>query len=181
MSAEKKAYICERLLDMMEGQSFFSIKVTSFIKYAGVGRSTFYFYFDSLYDVLQTIEDEYFDGLLPEAEIAQASRSGRKTRVDSGFIGKVSYIERNKRALRILIGENGDPSFAVKLVNRNKRITREVLRGRHGLSEAQIDLQAEYIAAGQVQALKWWLAHEDKMELCDLMLALERNMLALCQ
>ena len=179
MSTEKKSLICEKLLDLMEEQSFFSIKATAFIAYAGISRSTFYFYFDSLYDVLQMIEDEFMEGLLPESEIVETARAKQPTKLGASFISKVDYIERHKRTIRILTGENGDPSFVPRLINRNKRINREGLRGSSKLDADGIELMAEYMAAGQVQALKWWAASEDGMELCDVLRALERNTIAL--
>ena len=179
MSAEKKSLICEKLLDLMEEQSFFSIKATAFIAYAGISRSTFYFYFDSLYDVLQMIEDEFMEGLLPESEIVETARAKQPTKLGASFISKVDYIERHKRTIRILAGENGDPSFMPKLINRSKRIARASLRDNPKLSGDEIELMAEYMAAGEIQTIKWWAASDGRMELCDVLLALERNTIAL--
>ena len=107
---DKETLICEKLIEMMEDTSFFDIKVTDFVKFAGVSRSMFYLYFNSLYDVLQKIEDDFIDGLLSEKEVVSSTKIKRDNKIDSTIIAKTEYIKKNKKILRVLTGKNGDPS-----------------------------------------------------------------------
>lgn len=179
MSSDKEALICEKLVDMMEDKSFFDINVKEFTQFAGIGRSTFYWHFESLYDVLQKVENDFIDGLLPEQQVAQTARVGKPEALTAALASKVAYIERNKRLLRILVSENGDPSFAARIINRNKRIVRGSLEQNRTVNHAKIEVMAEYISAGQFQALTWWVTHDSEMDLLDLLLTLERNVIAL--
>ena len=56
-------YICSKFLEMMDKTPFYKMKVLEFSKYAKIGRSTFYTYFDSMAAVAQRIEDQLLDGL----------------------------------------------------------------------------------------------------------------------
>ena len=179
MRGDKEQLICDKLIDMMEETSFFDIKVKDFVEYAGISRSSFYMYFDSLYDVLQKIEDDFLSGMFSESATAQTAKSRQVEQLNATFAIKVEYIERNKRLLRILLGPNGDPSFSARLVNRYKRIGAESWRGNHIASQEQIDLLLEYVSAGQIQALKWWVSSGTEMDLCVLMLTMERYLIAL--
>ena len=179
MNGDKEQLICDKLVDMMEETSFLDIKVKDFVEYAGISRSTFYLYFGSLYDVLQEIEDAFMSGMFTEDETAELVKGRQLEALDTHFIIKVEYIERNKRLLRILLSENGDPSFFARLVNRYKRIITKVWSDNQLVSSGQIDLLAEYVSGGQIQALKWWVSHDTGVDLCDMMLTLERYLIAL--
>lgn len=179
MMVDKERLICEKLIDMMEEKSFFDIKVKEFAEFAGIGRSTFYLYFDSLYDVLQQIEDEYLAGMVDESTMAQKARGLEMEKFNAAFVAKVSYIEQNKRLLRVLLGENGDPSFSARIINRYKRIARKSFDGMGEYSPVEVEMLAEYSSAGYLQVLKWWLEHEDDIDLCDMMLSMERYTIAL--
>lgn len=170
----KETMLCGKLIDMMEETSFFDISVTAFVKYAGISRSTFYLYFGSMYDVLEKIENDFIDGLLPENEIGRSMREKRKNQIDGSIITKTEYIRENKKLLRVLTSEKGDPAFMARLVNRSRRILRKSLKAGDQFDDQQRKLLAEYISAGQIQALKWWVRHDDEMDIYDLSLFMEK-------
>lgn len=67
-SASEKL-ICEKLLDILEITPFQTIKVTEFVRFAGISRSCFYLYFDSIYSVVQKLEDDFIEGLTEENQV----------------------------------------------------------------------------------------------------------------
>jgi AcrR family transcriptional regulator len=170
---DKETLICEKLIEMMEDTSFFDIKVTDFVKFAGVSRSMFYLYFNSLYDVLQKIEDDFIDGLLSEKEVVSSTKIKRDNKIDSTIIAKTEYIKKNKKILRVLTGKNGDPSFSARMTNRNWRLLKNSLDDNMKYSENEKRLLAEYMSAGQSQALYWWVNRENAMDIYDVLLFIE--------
>ena len=101
-----KQLICSKLLDLMETQHYETIKVTDLVKYIGIGRSTFYSHFDSIYSVPQTIEDEFINGLpVPDANIRDVLINDRKIKIDY-----LNHLKNNKKAYLVLNSSNGDPS-----------------------------------------------------------------------
>lgn len=175
---DKETIICEKLIDMMENTSFFDISVTAFVKYAGISRSTFYLYYGSMYDVLEKIENDFIDGLLPENEVGRSMKEKRRNEIDGSIILKTEYIRENKKLLRVLTSDKGDPSFTVRLVNRSRRILRENLKTGHQFDDQQRRVLAEYISAGQIQILKWW-ARQDDIDIYALLLFVEQLTLSI--
>lgn len=165
--------ICDTLIDMMEAKSFFDISVSDLVKAAKVSRSSFYLYFNSIYDVLQKIEDEFTEGLMSVQEVADHVSRERHRQFDQSVINRAEYIKKNKKILKVLTSENGDPSFLAKLTNRNKKIVKVHLKEKVKYSNAELKILSEYMAAGQLQAFKWWVNHEEEMDIYDTLLFVE--------
>lgn len=58
-----KNVIQETVLSLLENQSMDSIKVTDVCKIADVNRTTFYRYYDDIYDCVDKIESEFLDSV----------------------------------------------------------------------------------------------------------------------
>lgn len=56
-----KKIIKNTLVDMLEDMDINKITVSSLCKRAEINRSTFYNYYDDIYDLLKKIEDEIFN------------------------------------------------------------------------------------------------------------------------
>ena len=172
------------LLDMMENKSFFTIKVIDLAEKAGISRGLFYVYFDSIYDVLQKIEDDYIEGLPGEQRVLNGVRD--RAEANEGYRGefkKKSYqfAQDNMRIYRLLSGPNGDPSFYYKLKNRVIRITQEAVgKGATKKDDNYKKLAAAFLAGGNVAVFDWW-AHNscgvDAMEFSEVAESLYSDML----
>ncbi|HHT55978.1 MAG: TetR/AcrR family transcriptional regulator [Thermoanaerobacteraceae bacterium] len=62
MNSTKKQ-IQNKVLELMKTQTIDSIKVKTIVDSLKISRSTFYLYYDSVFSVLQDIEDTFFDEL----------------------------------------------------------------------------------------------------------------------
>lgn len=164
---DPEGYMCDKLLDMMEDVPFYKIKVTEFCRFAGVSRSAFYAHFDSIYDVIQKIEDDFFDGLVAEDEFTLDAVTGATNReITQELMRNTSeYLQKNLRVSRILLGENGEPSFSARLGTRIRRIT-ERLIGETGIdiSPEQRRLLVEYATGGQLAAARYIATHSNGMD-----------------
>jgi len=152
--------IQKTLLDMMENKSFFSIKVVELAEKAGISRGLFYIYFDSIYDVLQKIEDDYIKGLPGEQRVLNGIRN--RAEEDDGSLGEFKrksyqFALDNMRVYRLLSGPNGDPSFYHKLKNRVIRVTQEAVgEGATKKDDNYKKLAAAFLAGGNVAIFDWW-------------------------
>jgi len=154
--------ICDTLIEMMETQPFEKIKVTELIKIAGIGRSTFYDHFDSIFAAIQFIEDNFMAGLLTEESISN------KLATDSEIFDGHKYIRDNMRIYRALCGPNGDPAFQARLTNRIKRLYKrklESLPSRRTYTETC--MISEYAAGGIWSLYKWWAFHEEEVSIVE--------------
>ena len=166
-------YICDKLIDMLETTPFHEIKITEFVKYAKIGRSTFYNYFDSLYDVLQRIEDD----LLAELELKQAieifmahmeEAENKSDGTESCFMPILVHYKKNRRTYSVLMGKNGDPYFEIRIsqmILSLCRMATEELGPKY--PENKQNLMYSYIAGGVASSLKWMATHMDDYDFDD--------------
>ena len=167
--------ICEKLLDMMETIPFQRIKVTEFVKYAGISRSAFYVYFDSIYAVVQKIEDDFISGLTVEDEVLfPDAKTYRADKPSPHTIAKAEYIKKNLQLVRILTGKNGDPAFQARMANRSWRIFQKKTAGLTKLSDPEKKLLSEYMTGGQFNLYRWYATHESEISVYEMAILLER-------
>ncbi|MDO4198425.1 MAG: TetR/AcrR family transcriptional regulator [Erysipelotrichaceae bacterium] len=163
--AEKQ--ICEAMIELMEEKPFESIRVTELAGKAGISRSSFYTHFDSIYDVLQLIEDDFLEHIIDEKEVGL---DNDMSVVENNF----SYIRDNLRTLQTLIGVNGDDSFGIRLGNRSKRILDTIVDNhRSRLNDTQLIIVNEFAKAGKMQVFKWWAENQNSVSVKEVMEMLE--------
>ena len=124
-SDKTKEAIKHALITLMEREPFDAVAVKQIVAESGVGRSTFYAYFEDKQDALGTIERE----LLEELSLYRGRRSSSPT--ENPFNGMSAWFEacfQWDRALRVLAGPNGDPRFEA-------RLTRKVLAELHDMMD----------------------------------------------
>lgn len=173
--AVSERLIEEKLLDMMETTPFQKIKVTEFAAFAGISRSSFYVYFDSIYSVVQKMEDDFIDGLTEDSQTVLPRLSDYSSNgIDPNTIVKVEYIRRNMRMIRILTSENGDPLFQARMTNRTWRIFKQQYAAQKKFSEAQKKLICEYMCGGQLNLYRWYVNHPDEVSVYEMGMLLER-------
>jgi AcrR family transcriptional regulator len=171
-STEK--HICKIFFEMMKEKSCFKIKVVEFIKYANISRSTFYVYFDSIYDLIQKIEDDFIAGLFDEKNVPLPYC--RKD-VANSLINTLEYMKKNMNVLQALCGPHGDPEFQLKVKNRlakffNRNFGKTVAR----LPDIERKLMLEFISGGRWQMYIWWIFNDRKVSIQDMHKAIMKVM-----
>lgn len=170
-------YICEKLLELMETKPFHRIKVIDLVNYAKIGRSTFYLYFDSLYDVLQMIEDNYMEGLRynkgsdsTTIQFLHDRESASNTESQTMIKDDLTYIQKNLNIIRILSSENGDPYFTTRLTIRNRKIVYDLLtQAKVQASDGEKKLLSTFWAGGLWQTVVAWANDEENISTEDFM------------
>lgn len=140
------------------------ITVRQVVERAGVTRSTFYAYFDSVYSVLETIEDELQSGLGPYFE--QYSGGILEKAALKPFDSNVKWFEycREKREyLLILLGPNGDPSFVYRLRKRLKVDINRMMDEDGMLNDNLRKYVVEYVTGATLSLMYYWLENDDNL------------------
>ena len=93
------------------------VSVTSICNMAGYNRSTFYMYFQDIYEVLDEIESqivtpEEFNSVI----LSNLFKHQRNKEKSIGMI--IDLYEANSDYFPVLLGDNGDPAFRQKLVKK---------------------------------------------------------------
>jgi len=175
-----EAIIQEELINMMEHVPFTSIKVKDLVERAEIGRSTFYLYFDSIYSVLQKIEDDLFFKLTSDLDknieylASTIKNSSARTEPEPLQLSAAERIKDNIRLFRVLSGPNGDPTFQARLNTRSRRQLEKYLASKSSLDKAEKQLIIEYATGGQWYMYRWWANHEDEISTHDITILMEK-------
>lgn len=106
--------IINTFLSLYETENFEDITVSLICKKAKVERSTFYYHFNKVRDILDEIQDQFLEAYKENAYLTWKSYvdQGKKT----SWVGKTSidFIYDNKDLLTILVHDNCDYSFIHK-------------------------------------------------------------------
>lgn len=155
---DPELYICNKFLDLVEIKPFYLIKVKELVSYAEIGRSTFYFYFDSIYAVVQKIEDDFLTGFLTR-ETAISIMVDADISVAHAQIG---YFKDHFRVLNLLTGPNGDPSFRLKLERHLRMLSTAIWEKQDiAYTQKQRDYLSAYLTGGTISGLLWLSNHAD--------------------
>ena len=162
MTAEHQ--ICATLLDMMESTPYTEIKASDLAKRAGVSRSSFYFYFDSVYAVLDRLENDFIHGISDDYTTIYKLSMNRSGRIGTKETIRptIAFVGRNLRQFRLLSGPNGSPTFQEKLLKRAESVG-VVLYCDGKLSRQEIMLRFNTMAGAQWYIYRWWSNHEQEV------------------
>ena len=162
--------ICASLIDMMEKVNFSDIKVSELINYTKISRSTFYFYFSSIPDVLDKMENDFINGISDEyTAISRISEHRQKNApAEDLILPTITFVGNNLRLFRILCGSNGNPQFRTKLQDRIKRIANISFSHAAHISPARMALTCEFMASAQWAIYSWWATHENEITIAEM-------------
>lgn len=105
-----KKVVRDCFLELLRGRSIDRITVTEICEKAELNRSTFYKYYDSPYDLLNKLEDEYLDRLqdrLSQIDKADLSNLLRIVLTD---------LKENREFFTAIVSENGDMRFRERVL-----------------------------------------------------------------
>lgn len=128
---------------------------------AGYNRSTFYEYFNDVYDVLEQIEES----LLPNIEDMPPllpTIGNESVPIDS-FI---KLYSSSSKYYTVLLGDNGDPAFAGKIKNGIKAKLLKQLETSE--SNMEIDYTLEYMLSAMIGILTYWFKNNENISKEDL-------------
>lgn len=162
--SETKLQIQDRLLEMMATQDIHNIKVKALTDSLSISRSTFYLYYDSVYDVLQELEDEFFEQLQTAAlKFWQYPLSARYLKeAHPAFLKLFQIIKENRKLSIILWGPHGDPTFQTKCkIMIQKNLLPPAIA--KSLYPDNTDLILMYKVGGHLEMINYWWGHIDEI------------------
>ncbi len=141
-----KSVIRQALFDLMEDKPINKITVTDICKMADINRSTFYSYYEDVYALLSTIQNDLFENVMLTLNS------------DNWYEDLLKLVDENRDLCRVLIGPNGDASFMRQLlylgyensINAWKKIYPDA-------SPELLDYFYAYMASGVIGMLENWV------------------------
>ncbi len=144
-------HIAECFLDLMEEKPFYSIKVRELVEHASIARSTFYAYYDSIFDVVQRMEDGFLEDFYPMDSARQVLLG--KSALDAAAQSR--YVIEHARVVSLLTGPNGDPYFSKRLERHIEDICFRIwAESDSPYSEDEKRSVAAYIAGGTLAIIR---------------------------
>lgn len=128
-SQKTQLRIIDTYLALMKNTDFDKITVSELVKEAGITRTTFYAYFEDVYDLLGYVENEIVEHMpRPSAEAAPAlpawelhSPTPEECNAPSWYVEWFDYVGFFCWQLDSLLGPHGNPQFSHKV----RRMLRE--------------------------------------------------------
>lgn len=156
-----KELIKNQLITMMKSKSINEIKVKDLTEAIKIGRSTFYLYFDSVFSVLQEIEDEYFDNLQKiHFKFWDYKLDPKYCEIPHPlFLASLSFMMENRDVSNVLWGPYGDPVFQSGC----KRMIKEVFFPKTRVKELfpiDTEMHVNFIIGGHVEIINLWLKND---------------------
>lgn len=140
------------------------ITVKDIMLKAGYNRSTFYAYFTDVYDILEQIEEDLMPGIEHLPPIDTSSAPG-----PDFFENIISIYEKNSAYYSVLLSENGDPHFSIKMKNVFKTMMMETIKNRVNISPDEMDYALEFIVGATLSIVKHWFDQEKNIPMQQLL------------
>lgn len=109
-----KKKLRDELLRLMQTKSVNEITAKELAELADVNRGTFYFHYSDIYDLLHSIEDDFFAQLEQMLNAVPPPEGSALDYLTTIF----TFIGQNPELCRVMLGPNGDMQF----VSRVKRL-----------------------------------------------------------
>ena len=106
--------LTQALTELMQQKQIKDITVTELTEKADMNRGTFYLYYRDVFDMIDKIEDEMFNGL--DRIFAQHSEDVASNQTEPILIDLFSLIEENQEMCRVLLSPHGDMNFLHRLI-----------------------------------------------------------------
>ena len=159
---ETKNNIEKAFLELYRTKRLEQITLSAISEKAGVNRSTFYYYFVDIYDLLEYVENKYIE---------------EATKIIPVLIDGIiqNNLEKNIAMIQEFYKKNRD-TFLLFLVERpnahiihaSKKMAKEYALHYIGIDEDKLGVREkcimEYIANAQIGMISWWLENDNNME-----------------
>lgn len=154
--------IIDSVLGLLENRSIDKVNVTDVVKDAGITRSTFYAYFDDVYDVLGYVEEQIVSHLPgPTTEdpchlsaTAQTPPTAEQCLPPTWYKEWFDYAAYFHSQLRVLLGPCGNPQFPHKLRRAIRRAHRKQMCAEGFVDDASQDIMLNALAEFQLRMAK---------------------------
>ncbi|HML36176.1 MAG TPA: TetR-like C-terminal domain-containing protein [Bacillota bacterium] len=156
--AKTKGIIKDAFLELCKENKLEKISIKDITTNAHINRSTFYLYYKDIYDLLESIENEFL------ADFTNKIKDVYTIILKDGdiypIIPSLEFYQKYSKYLMVLLGSNGDPVFAHKLKAIIKNNLSELLKSEELQTVPYLDYIIEYLASAQIGVLTYWLQSE---------------------
>lgn len=152
------------IIELLKTTDLEEIRVVDVISHAGIARSSFYRYYDSVDDVVREMEDDFLGACRDTAKhfVASGFTEDGLERGGNAIERIFETIQSNADFYRTIVGPHGDHTFE----GRQEDLAREFYGSKlffEGIVPKDADLRLAFIMAGQTRLIREWLTKHPEM------------------
>ncbi len=148
-----KEAIKAEVIKLLKTKHIADIKVTEITNALNIHRTTFYKYYDSVYEAVEELEQDLLAGLTP----------GKRT---NNLVSDLEFMRANKEAHLTLVDHaTHEPMFRRRTIQAmTETLYRELNINADEVSNTLVNLYHSYDYGGAASLLQWWLKYGDDID-----------------
>jgi AcrR family transcriptional regulator len=153
----KKA-LKDSLIELMKTIPIRDIPIKAICAGAEVSRSTFYTYYDDQFELLEEIQNEIVDHV--DIEYRKHLLEPGQHKASNVYEEALRYVANNPDSLQVLLSENGDINFQIKLIEERIMEAGNILkRINESVDEETKRACSVFFVHGILALLQDWIKH----------------------
>lgn len=151
-----KAMIRKAFTTILRNKPIQNISIKELCEMAQINRSTFYLHYTDIYDLLNQIEEEMFEGIKTALEPIVASEDGSHSYL-AVITGIFQCIKDNADLCIVTLGNFGDKAFAMKLIDYGRTQCIETYKKFYkNATPQQLEYFYAFVSSGCIGLLQKW-------------------------
>ena len=147
------------LIQLLGQKPLRSITVRELTELVDINRGTFYLYYRDIYDMLEKLEEEYYERFM--TVLNSHDSEPLEQRVSSIIYEEFLFMEENQEICRVLLGPHGDTSFLQRIDVALREKCREGWRRLCGHVDEDVFRYAySYWSFGVMGIVRSWLERD---------------------
>lgn len=173
MNFETKRAIKNALLIQIEVVGFERITVKNLAITANINRGTFYLHYKDKYEVMEDLQQELLNELASYVKNVQPLDAFQTIKIGQlyqPFIAVFKYIKEHDKAFRVILGEQGSPSFSKRM---KKVFSNHILDRISVIQEGGLDPEFQpyfeaFLTSAILGVIQEWLDNGDDLNVEEL-------------
>jgi len=156
---ETKTLLRSALLRLLEKKPIARISVTALCDEAGVNRTTFYKYYDSVEDLYDTVMEDHL------TELGEAYKKSLEETHDlrAATITALRFLENNLSESRILMTSTPSTKYIGKTERPISTDTFEEFAKQYNIPKNKLQAVLKFFSTGTFQLVRDWLFEDDRI------------------
>ena len=169
--------IQEQLIHEMRTQDIHTIKVKQITDALNISRSTFYLYYNSVFEVLDVIEDTLITNIENISKLfwSYPPNEHYLRTAHPVILKTLEYVKENKEYSKVLWGPYGDPGFKIKC----RRLIRNAFFPPHLIETSPGNdslYEIAFLTGGHLELVNCWIQMDCQYDIEKLTLLVYRLM-----
>ncbi len=144
----------EAMIDLLEKKSLYDITVTELCQKAELNRSTFYKYYENVYDVFVDIEHEL---ILANEECLKSMNENNQDAITKPLCKLLSNVKENTKVYKLLFNNHISEEFSQNIMKSPITFFEDKIKTLNVVPVSDADYIFIYFISGSIEIIKKWI------------------------